>query len=58
MLLPSQSCAVFEWVLCSPPIETPLSCSSTAGATDRKTIRHVAENIVLHLIFLFTHNFF
>ena len=36
ILLPSQSCAVFEWVLCSPPIKTPLSCSSTAGATDRK----------------------
>ena len=36
ILLPSQSCAVFEWVLCSAPIITPLSCSSTAGATDRK----------------------
>ena len=23
ILLPSQSCAVFEWVLCSPPIELP-----------------------------------
>ena len=36
ILLPSQSCAVFEWVLCSPPIKTLLSCGSTAGATDRK----------------------
>ena len=36
ILLPSQSCAVFEWVLFSPPIKTPLSCGSTAGATDRK----------------------
>ena len=36
ILLLSQNCAVFEWVLGSPPIKTPLSCSSTAGATDRK----------------------
>ena len=36
ILLPSQSCAVFEWVFCSPPIKTLLSCGSTAGATDRK----------------------
>ena len=36
ILLSSQSCAVFEWVLCSRPIKTPLSCGSTAGATDRK----------------------
>ena len=36
IFLSSQSCAVFEWVLCSCPIKTPLSCGSTAGATDRK----------------------
>ena len=31
----SELCS-FEWVLCSRPIKTPLSCGSTAGATDRK----------------------
>ena len=47
----------FEWVLCSPPIKTPLSCSSTAGATDRKQSTMLLE-ILCYIYYVHLHTIY